>query len=161
MINTTPPFCEAVRSYHDVKEWFDKGVPDKRPCDPALDYYVYIAHGRTRYLKTLKQNFIARCRSTTSSAFRRKGYKKTSKTKALIGCEFYVLISHIEAQFYGGMTWSNHSKWHLDHIIPISSGETEEEIIELCHYSNLQPLWASDNIRKGAKIPLVCRILTV
>jgi hypothetical protein len=51
------------------------------------------------------------------------------------------------------MTWDNQGKWHIDHIIPLSSGNTEEEIIKLCHYTNLQPLWAIDNMKKGSKTP--------
>jgi hypothetical protein len=49
------------------------------------------------------------------------------------------------------MNFENYGKngWHIDHIIPLSSASTEKEIIKLCHYSNLQPLWWDDNIRKG------------
>lgn len=52
------------------------------------------------------------------------------------------------------MTWNNYGKWHIDHIIPISSAKTEEEVIKLNHYTNLQPLWAKDNLKKGNKIIL-------
>jgi hypothetical protein len=54
--------------------------------------------------------------------------------------------------FTEGMCWENQGEWHLDHIIPISSAQTEEEIFKLNHYSNFQPLWAEDNIKKGNKI---------
>jgi hypothetical protein len=50
------------------------------------------------------------------------------------------------------MTWDNYGKWHMDHIYPLSLAKTTEEIEKLCHYTNLQPLWAVDNIRKGNKI---------
>jgi hypothetical protein len=50
------------------------------------------------------------------------------------------------------MTWDNRSEWHLDHIIPLSSAKTEEELYKLCHYTNLQPLWAVENMKKGNKI---------
>jgi len=49
------------------------------------------------------------------------------------------------------MSWDNHGKWHIDHIKPISSF-TEETIMQANHYSNLQPLWAAENLSKGAKI---------
>ena len=54
------------------------------------------------------------------------------------------------------MTWENHGHggWHIDHIIPLDSALSEEELYKLCHYTNLQPLWAKDNIRKGNKNPL-------
>ena len=50
------------------------------------------------------------------------------------------------------MTWENRSDWHIDHIIPIASAITEEDVIRLNHYTNLRPLWAKDNLAKGAKM---------
>ena len=50
------------------------------------------------------------------------------------------------------MSWENQGKWHIDHIIPLSSAANEEELYKLCHFTNLQPMWATDNIRKGSKI---------
>mgnify|MGYP002132731409 FL=1 len=49
------------------------------------------------------------------------------------------------------MTWDNYGDWHIDHIIPLNSAQTEEDLYKLCHYSNLQPLWALDNLKKGSK----------
>jgi hypothetical protein len=51
------------------------------------------------------------------------------------------------------MSWENRSEWHIDHIVPLSSAKSEAEIIFLNHYSNLQPLWAKDNIQKSNKMP--------
>jgi len=61
----------------------------------------------------------------------------------------------MEAKFVDGMNWDNIGEWHIDHIIPLSSAETEQEIIKLCHYTNLQPLWAFDNISKGNRLDWV------
>ena len=65
------------------------------------------------------------------------------------------LFAHIESLFTDGMSWDNMSEWHIDHIRPLASfnftSEDCEDFKECWALSNLQPLWASDNIRKGAK----------
>ena len=94
-------------------------------------------------------------RSRTKNAIKKKGYKKGSKTEELLGAPYVIVSKHIERQFIKGMNWDNYGEWHIDHIVPLASAITEEEIFKLCHYRNLQPLWASDNILKGCKIPNV------
>jgi len=51
------------------------------------------------------------------------------------------------------MSWDNYGEWHIDHIIPLCSATTVEELEKLCHYTNLQPLWAEENLFKGGKMP--------
>ena len=94
-----------------------------------------------------------RLRNRTARAFKENGYPKTSKTAEILGCEWETLANHIESGFTDGMTWENRSEWHVDHIVPLASANTEDELIILCHYTNLQPLWAEDNIRKSDKMP--------
>jgi len=77
---------------------------------------------------------------------------KKNTTFEIVGCTPSELKEYLEKQFVQGMTWENRSEWHIDHIIPLSSVKTEEELYKLCHYTNLQPLWAEDNIRKSNKI---------
>jgi protein-arginine kinase activator protein McsA len=77
---------------------------------------------------------------------------KNNKTFDIVGCEPSKLKIYIEQQFQNGMSWDNYGVWHIDHIIPLSSAKSEEEIYKLCHYTNLQPLWGIDNIKKGNKI---------
>ena len=84
---------------------------------------------------------------------RRLGYKKTSKTAEILGCSFEEFKVHIENQFIDGMSWDNYPEWEYDHIYPISLAESEEHLLQLNHYTNFQPLWAEDNIRKGNKLP--------
>jgi len=67
----------------------------------------------------------------------------------LIGCSKEELKWHLEKQFKPGMTWDNYGKWHVDHIIPLYTAKTEQEVYKLYHYTNLQPLWAEENLRKN------------
>lgn len=78
--------------------------------------------------------------------------KKNNTTFEIVGCTPEQLKEHLEKQFTKGMSWENRKEWHIDHIIPLSSAKTEEELLKLFHYTNLQPLWATDNIKKGNKL---------
>ena len=62
------------------------------------------------------------------------------------------LKEHMERQFIKGMNWENRDQWHIDHIIPLATAQCEDDVIRLNHYTNLQPLWAEDNLSKGSKI---------
>ena len=93
-----------------------------------------------------------RCRRRIASAFRAKKTPKTKKSYQIIGCDWDVLKSYFDTKFTDGMSWDNRHLWHIDHIIPLSSASSPEELIALCHYTNLQPLWASDNLKKSAKL---------
>ena len=86
--------------------------------------------------------------------FKSNDVQKNNKTFDIVGCSPQSLREHLESQFVEGMTWDNYGKggWHIDHIIPLSSADGEERIYELCHYSNLQPLWEEENLSKGSKI---------
>ena len=67
----------------------------------------------------------------------------------MLGCDWNTLKNHIENQFFDGMSWGNRSDWHIDHVIPLASAESEYEMIALAHYKNLQPLWEFDNLSKN------------
>ena len=96
----------------------------------------------------------ARLRGRLRKMLERKKFTRKSRTAQVIGCSWEDLRTHIENQFVDGMTWENRHLWHIDHIIPMASAKTVEELEALCHYTNLQPLWAGDNMSKGAKLPL-------
>jgi hypothetical protein len=96
----------------------------------------------------LKEN----TRKLINYGFYNKRLSKQHKTNDILGCTYQEFKDYIEKQFLPGMNWDNRELWHLDHILPVSLGENEEEITALNHYTNFQPLWAEDNIRKGNKI---------
>jgi len=84
-----------------------------------------------------------------------KNDKKRSKTLKLLGVNNIITAKkHLEKLFKPRMTWKNHGKWHIDHIIPCSSFDLTKasEQRECFHYTNLQPLWASENLSKGNRI---------
>ena len=78
---------------------------------------------------------------------------KSAHTMELLGCSIEEVKQHLEKQFKPGMSWDNHGKWHIDHIKPCCSFDlTKPEEQRVCfHYSNLQPLWAEENLSKGGK----------
>ncbi len=86
--------------------------------------------------------------------FKRKGEKRSTSIKYLIGCSKKELIQHLEKQFQPGMTWENYGKWHIDHIKPLSKFniKNKKEVAMAMHYTNLQPLWATENQKKFNKI---------
>lgn len=83
-----------------------------------------------------------------------KGFSKKNTTKTLLGIDYNGLKLFIERQFTKGMTWNNYGKkgWEIDHKIPLASAKTEQELLILFHYKNLQPLWRHENIQKSDKI---------
>jgi hypothetical protein len=87
-------------------------------------------------------------RTGTQRIFKQSILKKTTKTEILLGCSFIELKNHLESKLQPWMNWDNYGKyngefnhgWDIDHIIPISSAKTVEDVIKLSHYTNLQPL---------------------
>jgi hypothetical protein len=93
-------------------------------------------------------------RSRINSALKAKNARKNTKTLALVGCSVAELHAHLQSKFTSAMTWDNYGPyWHVDHIRPLASFDLtcprQQEIA--FHYSNLQPLEASENLRKSAK----------
>ncbi len=83
-----------------------------------------------------------------------KGKRGAETTKKLIGCSYEYLTVYIESLFLPGMSWENRHLWHIDHIRPCASFDLldHEQQRRCFHYTNLQPLWAADNIRKSDTI---------
>ena len=107
-----------------------------------------------RYRKENIQFAIAsRLRATMGRALRRQWAKKSARTFELIGCSPEELKLHIERQFVAGMSWDNRHLWHVDHRKALATFDLTkiDQQRAAFHFSNLQPLWATDNIRKGKK----------
>jgi len=122
-----------------TKEWLknnpsymNEWIKNKRNTDPSFKLNHYLS-------------------SRLHSAL--KGFTKSNTLTSYLGCSLLHLQQHIEKQFKDNMNWDNYGEWHIDHIQPVSSFDlTDENQIYKCwHYTNLQPLWALDNLKKGKK----------
>ena len=108
--------------------------------------------------KDTNYNISNALRRSIIGALKRQQIRKHRKTEELLGTDRETARKHIESLFQPGMNWKNHGlghgKWHIDHIIPCASFDLKCPVQQLacCYYKNLQPLWAIDNIKKGAKL---------
>ena len=120
-----------------------------RSCEIAYSLNRY----RTNIQVRMTHNLGARIRSVI------KDNRKSDNTRKLLGCSFEFFMKHMEDQFQEGMTWDNYGNpngdqtncWHVDHIKPCKTFDLSDpkEQHKCFHYSNLQPLWAKDNLSKG------------
>ena len=111
----------------------------------SREKYLKMKSDPTIYLKMLMRR---RIRGILTS----KNLKKRLPCETIVGCSYENLKIYLQSKFKDGMSWENQGKWHIDHIVPLSSALNEDEIYKLCHYTNLQPLWAEDNLKKSNKI---------
>jgi len=124
--------CKQYRNTNRIK------INEYRKCRRERDINYKLANNlRYRLNKAIKGN-----------------YKSGSAVKDL-GCSIEEFKQYIESLFQPGMFWDNWSRdgWHIDHIVPLSSFDLtdREQFLKACHYTNLQPLWANENQRKGSK----------
>ena len=114
------------------KKYLSKYEKKRRKIDPN---FKLIKNMRTRIWFALKRKY------------------KSKSTIKLLGCSVEECWQHLESKFQPGMTRENHGLWHVDHIRPCALFDLKCPVQQLAcfHYTNLQPLWAIDNIKKGAK----------
>lgn len=154
---------ERNRKYKEDNSEYDKRYYDEHKNDISIkksEYYLLNKEKRNEYSKKYFRkrkkedklfNLISSLRTLINISIKNQGYTKRLRTQDIIGCSFDELKVHLESQFLEGMTWENKGEWHIDHIKPISTAKTEDEVYKLNHYTNLQPLWAIDNRKKGNK----------
>lgn len=124
-------------------------------------YYILNKKSLIKY----RSHYCKKMRAT-SIKFRLTENLRTRLTKAIhrnqkvgsavrdLGCPIEAFKNYITSKFQRGMSWDNYGKWHLDHIIPLSTFNLEDraQFLTACHYTNYQPLWGKDNIRKSNKL---------
>jgi hypothetical protein len=136
-----------------MKEYWKKSSVKRK--DYFKQYRIKNKDKRSLYNKNLEATNLdykigQRLRHRLYNALKSKGIKKLHKTMDLLGCDIEAFKSHLQSQFKNGMTWENYGKWHIDHINPCINFDLEKsENQKLCfHYTNMQPLWATDNLHK-------------
>lgn len=107
---------------------------------------------KERYKTNIQNRLRRSLRSRLWHALKRKA--KTGSAVADLSCSINQLKSHLESLFQPGMTWDNYGQWHIDHKVPLCSFNlsNREDFLKACHYENLQPLWAEDNLKKSHKV---------
>jgi hypothetical protein len=109
----------------------------------------------------LKKRVRNRVYNAIKRANKNKKAKINQRTEKMIGCTITELRGHLESKFKRGMTWEGHgSDWHIDHVIPLSvfNLEDDSQLLTACHYRNLQPLWARENLQKSDRVPANAQI---
>lgn len=139
-----PKYHANNKFYRDkAKKWRDKNLQEVR------EYYrIYTQKQRKiNPLTKIKENLRTRLNKFI------KKENKSKNLKTILGCSFEELKIHLESKFYKNITWDNYGDvWCIDHIIPLASAKSKEEIEKLNHYTNLQPLLIEDNLKKGKKL---------
>tara|TARA_R110002110_G_scaffold397819_1_gene613180 strand:- start:310 stop:885 length:576 start_codon:yes stop_codon:yes gene_type:complete len=143
---------EKIKGYYQAsRERYIKQAKEWYEANREKKIAHQIEYNKKRY--NSDENFKMACtlRSRVNHAL--KGKSKSASTMELLGCTIGALWLHLESQFTEGMTRQNRGRWHIDHIIPCAAFDlTDPEQQRKCfHWSNLQPLWALENISKGAK----------
>lgn len=125
-----------------IRDW------DKNNLDKRREWH------RRNQMSNLNYRIKRAIRARLNTAIK-NGYKKQSSLSYL-GCDLDTFKNYMSNLFTEGMSWDNYGDWHIDHIKPLSLFDLskEEEIKKAQHYTNLQPLWAKDNILKSNKYNL-------
>jgi hypothetical protein len=141
---------ESAKKYREKNpDKVKKAISDWRSKNPTR-HNQYI---KDRIATDSVFALVRRLRTSVNRAIKEGGYRKKSKTTEILGADWPQVRAHIESQFTYGMCWERISEIHIDHVVPMSSATTEQEVIALNHYKNLKPLWKGDNLRKSDKMP--------
>jgi hypothetical protein len=158
-------YVEEYKTYyannkHKKREYYkSRYVPTPLPERTEEERLEHKRAYRREYEKRKKQEDIdhkIRCSLRNRLKIALKNSRKNDPTLSLLGCGLDELKQHLESQFQPGMTWDNWSRhgWHIDHVLPLSCFDLSnpEQLRQACHYSNLRPLWAKDNLTKGSRV---------
>lgn len=149
--------CENKSRLKQYKQKYYQENKEKLAAN-KIDYYqnnklTIKSRHQTRMRQDLNYRLAVNLRKRIGVAIR--SHQKTGSAIDDLGCTVEFFRCYIEQQFQPKMSWDNWNLygWHLDHIIPLSSFDLtdRDQFLKACHYTNYQPLWASDNYKKGSK----------
>ena len=132
--------------------WSNFDISDTKIARDQIPTEEYLDILKARRQERLKLDPLYKLKTVLRSRLCKLLYSnRTKSTMEGLGCSLNDLKLHIESLFQEGMSWENWSYrgWHIDHIVPLSQGRSENEIIRLQYYTNLRPMWASDNMSKS------------
>lgn len=143
------------------KEWWEKNkerVKAERRAKAATPEGRAKNAARARKYRQENKEYRIKSNLRGRINYALNGRRRTESVETIIGCSILYFVSYLESKFEPGMSWDNYGDietgWHIDHIKPCASFDlTDPEEQRACfHYSNCQPLWAKDNLSKGAKL---------
>jgi hypothetical protein len=151
--NTSEKHKDSNERYRTSEKGKDKITTYRKTEEYRLKNNEYKRQAYSVSSLNINSKLAALLRSRMNSCI--KGLYKSGSAVRDLGCSIEFLKTYLESQFQSGMTWENWSMngWHIDHILPLSSFDLtdREQLLKACHYTNLQPLWAKDNLSKGKK----------
>jgi predicted nucleic acid-binding Zn ribbon protein len=135
-------------SFRCGSDYYDKNIRDKEKTRAASRKYRLI-HKKE---KTLKEKIIKKISNKIREVLR--GEKHSVNYRDVISYKDTDLRLHLEKGFQEGMSWDNYGEWHIDHKIPVSAFNLmcDMDVKRCWSLSNLQPLWALDNLKKSNKL---------
>lgn len=142
------------------RKWYQahKEQERERQKEYRISHPEYQPKYQRQYIKRRRRtdvNFYLKDRLRSRLYYALKRSQKTGSAVRDLGCTISELKEHLESKFQPGMTWGNRGKeWHIDHVIPLAQFNLQDrqQFLIACHYTNLQPLWAKDNIVKGKSV---------
>lgn len=142
---------EELKAYGKAYYAKNRAAVRERQHKYNLANRAKIAAWHKEYRKDPVHRLAHRLRNRLNFAL--KNNSKKGSAVSLLGCTLEELKRYLESKWLPGMSWENWSKdgWHVDHVVPLASFDLtdKEQLEKACHYTNLQPLWAKDNLRKG------------
>jgi hypothetical protein len=138
---TQKPQVYCIPCHKEIKKAYKKANPEKVAAEKRRRYHRVKNRPEFRIAKNLRKRLKEHLEA---------GFNIGSK-EDMVGCSSGELRQYLEGQFKEGMTWDNYGEWHIDHIKPVCSFDLSDptQVKAVNHYTNLRPLWASENLEKS------------